>query len=210
MTIRLLVVDDHEVVRSGIATILAGTEIEIVGEAADQQSCLEQALLVRPDVVLLDVRLEAGDGLSALSQLKQESPASAVLMLSTYDNPTYIGRASSLGADGYLLKGCSRMQLLEAIRKVARGGSAWQKSPSRRGGAKSSGGHEDDDLQAPLTPRESEVLRQLAGGASNKEIAQSLTISVETVKEHVQHITTKLGVNGRTQAAVWAARQGLV
>ncbi|MHB8897986.1 MAG: response regulator [Thermoguttaceae bacterium] len=209
-TIRLLIADDHEVVRSGLKTIFAGTEIEIVAEVGTGEDAVKFAMEGDPDVVLLDIRMPKGDGLTALGRIKLEKPDMPVLMLSTFDNPTYIARSVALGANGYLLKGCSREQLLAAIRLAATGESAWTRDELRRVTGALATPRLAADVEVPLTQRESEVLRQLAYGLTNKEIAQALHISYETVKEHVQHILRKIGVSDRTQAAVWAVRKQLV
>ena len=209
-TIRLLIADDHEVVRSGLKTIIAGTEIEIVAEVGTGEEAVKFALEGDLDVVLLDIRMPKGDGLTALGRIKLEKPDMPVLMLSTFDNPTYIARSVALGASGYLLKGCSRDELLNAIRTAASGESAWTRDELRRVTGALATPRLAADIEVPLTQRESEVLRQLAYGLTNKEIAQALHISYETVKEHVQHILRKIGVSDRTQAAVWAVRKQLV
>jgi len=210
MGIRLLVCDDHEVIRTGLATLLAGTDIEIVGEASTGREALEQAVKTKPDVILLDIRMPDGDGLATLDKLRDLVPESRVVMLSTYDNPTYIARAVALGASDYVLKGSARADIIETITAAAGG-----ESPSRSGELRRIAGTMQirqviDDDSVPLTQRETQVLRHVALGLSNKEIGHSLEISVETVKEHVQHILRKLGVSDRTQAAVWAVRKGLV
>lgn len=208
--IRILVADDHEVVRSGLRSLLAGTEVEIVAEVATGDQAVKYALEHDPDLVLLDVRMPEGDGLNALGRIKLEKPDMPVLILSTFDNPTYIARSVALGASGYLLKGCTREQMLDAIRTSAAGGSAWTRDELRRVTGALATPRLAADVEVPLTQRESEVLRQLAYGLTNKEIAQALHISYETVKEHVQHILRKIGVSDRTQAAVWAVRKELV
>jgi DNA-binding NarL/FixJ family response regulator len=210
MSIKLLIADDHEVVRFGLRSLVAGTEIEIIGEATTGEQALDMALQGTPDVVLIDIRMPRGDGLNVLGRLKLERPELAVLMLSTYDNPTYVARAVALGAAGYVLKGADREELLDAIRKAAAGDSAWTREELRRVTGALATPRLNADVEVPLTHRESEVLRQLALGLTNKEIAQALHISYETVKEHVQHILRKVGVSDRTQAAVWAVRKGLV
>jgi DNA-binding NarL/FixJ family response regulator len=210
MSIRLLVADDHEVVRDGLHAIVAGTDITIVAEAASGEEAVRAANEHSPDLVLLDIRLADGDGLNALSRLKTERPNLPVLIFSTYDNPTHIARAVALQASGYLLKNVTRTELLDAIRKAVAGESAWTREELRRVTGALATPRLNGDIDAPLTQRESEVLRQLALGLTNKEIAQSLHISYETVKEHVQHILHKIGVSDRTQAAVWAVRKGLV
>ena len=210
MSIRLLVCDDHQVIRTGLASLLAGTEIEIIGEAENGKEALKQAQKLKPDIVLLDIRMPDGDGLSTLEKLRAKVPESKVVMLSTYDNPTYIARAVALGACDYVLKGSSRDDIVTTIVAAAHG-----ESPSHAGELKKIAGTmkvrqvvDDDDV--PLTQRETQVLRHVALGLSNREIGRSLEISVETVKEHVQNILRKIAVSDRTQAAVWAVRKGLV
>ena len=208
--IRLLIADDHDVVRSGLKSMLAGTEIKVVGEAATGAAAVKYALENEVDVALLDIRMPDGDGLSTLEKLRAKVPESRVVMLSTYDNPTYIARAVALGASDYVLKGSAREDIIATIVAAAAG-----ESPSRSGELKKIAATmkvrqviDDDDV--PLTQRETQVLRHVALGLSNKEIGKSLEISVETVKEHVQNILRKIAVSDRTQAAVSAVRKGLV
>ncbi|HWA97625.1 MAG TPA: response regulator transcription factor [Pirellulales bacterium] len=210
MPVQLLIADDHQVVRSGLRSLLASTEFEIVAEASNGEDAVRLAAKHKPDIVLLDIRMPDVDGLSALSRIKAAQPETPVVIFSTYDNPTYVARAVALGASGYLLKGTSRDDLLNALRKVAAGEEAWTRDELRRVTGALATPRMSGDVEVPLTQRESEVLRQLALGLTNKEIGQSLGISYETVKEHVQHILRKIGVTDRTQAAVWAVRKGLV
>jgi DNA-binding NarL/FixJ family response regulator len=210
MSIKLLIADDHEVVRQGLKALFVGTEIKVIAEAATGDAAVKAALKQEPDVVLLDIRMPNGDGLTALGRIKLELPNLPVLMLSTYDNPTYVARAVALGASGYLLKGATRDEMLKAIRDAKAGENAWTREELRRVTGALATPRLAADVEVPLTQRESEVLRQLAFGLTNKEIAQSLGISYETVKEHVQHILRKVGVSDRTQAAVWAVRKNLV
>jgi DNA-binding NarL/FixJ family response regulator len=208
--IRVLIADDHEVVRSGLRSILADTDVEVATEVSTGEAAVKFALENEVDVVLLDIRMPEGDGLTALGRIKLDKPDLPILMLSTFDNPTYIARSVALGASGYLLKGATRDQLLKAIRTAAAGESAWTRDELRRVTGALATPRLAADVEVPLTQRESEVLRQLAYGLTNKEIAQALHISYETVKEHVQHILRKIGVSDRTQAAVWAVRKQLV
>jgi len=210
MSTRLLIADDHEVVRSGLKSLLHGTEIDVVAEAATGEDAVRKTMEFELDVVLLDIRMPKGDGLNALGRIKLERPDLPVLMLSTYDNPTYIARAVALGASGYLLKSAASEKIVTAIRRVAAGENIWTREELRRVTGALATPRLAADVEVPLTQRESEVLRQLALGLTNKEIAQALSISYETVKEHVQHILRKIGVSDRTQAAVWAVRKGLV
>jgi DNA-binding NarL/FixJ family response regulator len=208
MTIEIVIADDHEVVRAGLARLLEGADIHIVAEADNGNTALALALAHRPQLVLLDVRMPEGDGLNCLARLRSELPDMPVLMFSTIENPTYVARAVALGAAGCLPKNASRSEIIAAIRAAADGESLWSQEELRRvSGALA--GHDLLEGSVSLTKRESEVLKQLAFGLTNKEIAQALGISYETVKEHVQHILKKLGVADRTQAAVWAVRNEL-
>jgi DNA-binding NarL/FixJ family response regulator len=208
--IRVLIADDHDMVRVGLKAMFAGTDIEVAGEAATGEDAVNFVLNNDVDVVILDVRMPHGDGLNALGRIKLEKPNLPVLMLSTYDNPTYVARAVAFEAQGYLLKSCSRDELLDAVRRVARGENIWTREELRRVAGGLATPRMAGDVDIPLTQRESEVLKQLANGLTNKEIAQILNISYETVKEHVQHILRKIGVTDRTQAAVWAVKNRLV
>lgn len=210
MTITILVADDHEVVRLGLRNILQGSSISIAAEASTGEEVLQLVASKKLDIVLLDVRMPGGDGLHVLGRLKLDHPELPVVMLSTYDNPTYVARAVALGAAGYVLKTDSRERLIESIQAAMRGESAWTREELRRVTGALATPRIVADVEVPLTQREGEVLRQLANGLTNKEIAQALNISYETVKEHVQHILRKIGVSDRTQAAVWAVRKHLV
>ena len=207
--IQMLVVDDHEVVRVGLRDLLADTEIEVAAEAKNAQEALKYLEKNTPDLILMDIRMEGGDGLAALGRIKLDYPDVPVLMFSAYDNPTYVARAVALGAAGYLLKEADREKMLESIRLCSGGGNAWTREELRRVTGALATPRLQNDVEVPLTQRESEVLRQMALGLTNKEIAKALDISYETVKEHVQHILRKVGVTDRTQAAVWAVRKNL-
>ena len=210
MSIRLLIADDHEVIRSGLVSLLADEDVEIVAEAKNGDQTVELAKQHRPDVVLLDIRMESSDGLESLETLRREVPESKVVMLSTYDNPTYVARAVALGATDYILKGSDRETLLAAIRAAADGTGPVASGLLHKVATTMKIRKKPEDPKSTLTKRELQVLRHIALGLSNKEIGQSLGISVETVKEHVQNILRKIEVSDRTQAAVWAVRQGLV
>lgn len=210
MAIRALIADDHEVVRSGLKSLFVGTDIDVIAEATTGKEAVTMAIELKPDIVILDVRMPDGDGLATLGRIKLDCPDLAVLMLSTYDNPTYVARSVALGACGYVMKTAEREKILDAVKKGAQGESVWTREELRRVTGALSTPRLASDVEVPLTQRESEVLRQLALGLTNKEIANALEISYETVKEHVQHILRKVGVSDRTQAAVWAVRKGLV
>ncbi len=208
---RVMLVDDHAIWRGGVKSMLEDTEFEVVGEASSGQEALEVARQTQPQMVLLDIRMADGDGLEALKSLKRELPQTIVLMLTTYDNPTYMARAVAGGAAGYLLKGISHDELMSSLRRVANGESlldAQSLTRSLRG--LNAETIDASDLIQPLTERETEVLRLVATGLSNREIAPILFIGESTVKTHVEHVIGKLGVSDRVQAVVWAARHGLV
>jgi DNA-binding NarL/FixJ family response regulator len=208
--IRLLIAEDHELVRIGLRGLLADTEIKIVAEVTSGQAAVKYALENDVDVVLMDIRMPDGDGLTALGRIKLEKPDMPVVVLSTFDNPAYIARAVALGASGYLLKGCTRDELIKAIQSAAAGEDIWTRDELRRVAGALATPRIAADVEVSLTKREGEVLRQVAYGLTNKDIAQTLHISYETVKEHVQHILGRIGVTDRTQAAVWAVRKELV
>lgn len=210
MSVRLLIADDHQVIRSGLVSLLTGSGIEVVAEAATGKETLKLAQEHKPDVILLDIRMPDGDGLSTLEKLRAKVPDSRVVMLSTYDNPTYIARAVALGACDYVLKGSTREDMITTLKAAAAGESPSRSGELRRIATAMKVRQVIDDDEVPLTQRETQVLRHVALGLSNKEIARSLEISVETVKEHVQNILRKIAVSDRTQAAVWAVRKGLV
>lgn len=191
---KVLIADHHEVVRLGLAQWLKN---HTVIEATDADEAVRLYKKHKPAVVVLESRLP-GDGLECLARIKDN-----VLMFSGYDNPTYLARAVALGAKGYLSKGVTRDEFLAAIKKVAGGDDVWSDEMRHR----VSGAMSND---AGLTKREGDVLKQLAFGLENKEIGLALGISYETVKEHIQHILKKLNFEHRTQAAVWAVKQGLV
>ena len=211
MSIRVVIADDHEVVRRGIATLLEGSGISIVGEASTGQQAVEQMEAQDPDVMLMDIRMPDSDGISMLEKIRQTRPDMQVVMLSTYDNPTYVARSVALGAADYVLKGSSRQHLISAITRAATRQNPSEDSIMHRVKRAMSRRHERmDDGEFSLTNRELQVLRHVALGLSNREIGRSLGISIETVKEHVQNILRKIDANDRTQAAVWAVKKGLV
>jgi DNA-binding NarL/FixJ family response regulator len=210
MAIKLLIADDHEVVRAGLKSFLDGTDIRIVAEATSGTAAHKLAMKHKPDLVMLDVRMPDGDGLNCLARIKLDQPETPVVMFSSFDNPTYVARALALGAAGYVSKSAPKNEIISAIKSVVAGESIWSREELRRVTGALAAPRNGSDGEVALTKRESEVLKQLALGLTNKEIAQSLGISYETVKEHVQHILRKIGVSDRTQAAVWAVRKNLV
>lgn len=208
--IRLLIADDHPVARSGIKALLAGSEINVVAEVTSGPAAVKHVSEHEVDVVLMDVCMAEGDGLTALGRIKLDKPGLPIVMLSAFDNPAYIARAVALGASGFLSKGCTRDELVNAITKAATGESVFTRNELRRVTGALTTPRITAGIDVPLTQREAEVLRHMANGLTNKAIAETLHISYETVKEHVQRVIHKIGLTSRTQAALWAVRKGLV
>ncbi|TME08799.1 MAG: response regulator transcription factor [Chloroflexi bacterium] len=207
MTIRILIVDDHSVVREGLRIFLGrDSELEIVDEAADGAEAIEKARRLRPDVVLMDLLIPVIDGISATSIIRRESPETRVIALTSVVDSALVTGSIRAGAVGYLLKDAQANELRTVIKAVAAGQVQFSPQVSS---------YLLRELQEPvkpttLTDREAQVLNLLAQGKSNKEIASYLQIAEDTVKSHIRHILTKLGVQSRTQAVILAIRQGLV
>jgi DNA-binding NarL/FixJ family response regulator len=210
MAIKVLVADDHAMVRSGIAALLKGSGITVIDEAADGEEAVDKTIKLKPDVLLLDIRMPKRDGFAVLEKIRKKMPNQHVVMLSAFDNHTYVARSVALGADDYLLKDAPRDEMVATIQRVHRNEGLSDSSILHRVKRVMTRKREDGDNAIPLTNRELQVLRHVALGLSNREIGSSLEISIETVKEHVQNILRKLDVNDRTQAAVWAVKKGIV
>lgn len=208
--IRVLIVDDHAVVRRGLRTFLElQDEIEVVGEAEDGEQALREAKRLDPDVVLLDLVMPRVDGIAALHGLRERNPRSRVIVLTTFLDDDKLLPAVRAGAAGYLLKDVEPRELVGAIRTVHAGKALLHPEVTARVLAElvESGRPSPASL---LTPRESEVLALIARGQPNKVIARELGVSEKTVKTHVSNVLGKLGVTDRTQAALYAVREGLV
>ena len=217
--VRMLIVDDHAMVRSGLRYMLSKEpDLKVVGEAANGREALTLCRDLRPDLVLMDVNLPDTDGLTVTQAVKREYPGIGVIIVTVHENPDYLLRALKAGASGYILKDAARSEVLAAVRQALDGGTPLdselaarllrqvasedvQGLPERR---------RDEPLNEPLSGRELEVLRLLAQGRTNQQIAQTLLFSVHTVKAHVRRIIAKLGVSDRTQAAVRAMELGLL
>ncbi|MDH6132339.1 DNA-binding NarL/FixJ family response regulator [Kitasatospora sp. MAA4] len=213
--VTLLIADDDEVTRSGLRTLLAAQPgITVIGEAADGVEAVEQARQLRPDVVLMDVRMPRRNGIEATRHLLAEAtgPADApkVIVITTFENDDYVTAALSAGASGFVLKRLPVRQIAEAVRVVAAGEAILFPAALRRMVAARPLTTAEALPRAALTGREEEVLRSMATGLSNPEIAESLRVSLETVKTHVGNVLTKLGAQNRTHAVVIAYESGLV
>ena len=213
--IRVLLADDERLVRRGLRMILeADPTIRVVGEAADGEEAIEAAARLAPDVVLMDVRMPTTDGLEATRRIVAlDPPPPRVIVLTTFDLDEYVFGALRAGASGFLLKDAPEEHLLSAIRVAAEGGSLFAPSATRRlvetfARSQSAGG--SGAAVGTLTPRELEVLRLLAGGLTNAEIADSLGVSTHTAKTHVAHVLGKLDLRDRAQAVIAAYESGLV
>jgi DNA-binding NarL/FixJ family response regulator len=209
MGVRLLVAEKQPISRAGVVRMLAGTEIEVTGQALDCDAAVLAALTDAPDVVLLDVALPGPDGFTALRRIRRERPALPVLMYSESDELNDLAQALQSGAQGYLSKSVARAEFLGAIRAAAAGAPVWTRPQLRRAVKKSKLAPSALSHDVPLTEREQQVLRRLPQGDVNEAIATQLGIDVETVKQHVKRILKKIGVGDRTQAALWAIRNGL-
>ena len=216
--LRVMIVDDHELARESLKYMFSDAPgIEIVGEAENGLAALAACARLRPDLVLMDVRMPEMDGLTATRELKKKHPRTSVLMLTMHDNPDYLLEALKAGASGYVLKDAAEEDVVSAVRQVRDGESPLDPKLAARllrrmatgeGGRR--GERRTQPLAQPLTSREVEVLGFLKLGRTNRQIAEELYISVGTVKNHVEHIIQKLGVSDRTQAVVRSLEMGLL
>jgi DNA-binding NarL/FixJ family response regulator len=214
---RLMIVDDHEVVRMGLrAALEVEPDFTVVAEAANGAEAIEKARAHRPDIVLMDVRMDGMDGIEACREVRSELPDTKVLMLTSFAEEETVVAALLAGAAGYVLKNVARARLLEALRSVARGESmldshvmkgVLDKLIAAHPPGPHGAGHDDT---GDLTAREREVLALIAEGATNKEIAAKLVVSENTARNHVSHILSKLGFSRRSEAAAYAVKKGLV
>lgn len=228
--IRVMIVDDQRLMREGIASLLELQEsIHVVGTAANGQEAVEQALILQPDVILMDIRMPVMDGVAATASVRQALPGCQVLMLTTFDDDEYVVEALRAGATGYLLKDIPADDLARAVQAAHKGiyqldaavagklVASLQSPPSSSGGyyhstsqEGASGGPDRFEGLGGLSSREIEVLSLIAQGASNKEIAERLVISEGTVKNHISNILSRLGLRDRTQAAIYAREHKLL
>ena len=209
--IRIVVADDHPVVRDGLISIL-GTQADfvVVGQAGNGRHALEQAEQSQPDLMLLDLEMPEVDGVEVIEHLSEVAPHTRVIVFTAFDTDDRILSALEAGAQGYLLKGAPRDELFNAVRVVHAGGSLLQPIVASKLLRRVTDSPESPDLSEDLTPRELDVLRELAKGLQNKEIAAELFITERTVKFHVSSILGKLGAGNRTEAVAIAAQGGLI
>jgi DNA-binding NarL/FixJ family response regulator len=210
--LRVLIVDDHEVVREGLRSILNRREgINVVGEAGTVGTAVEEAARLRPDVIIMDVRLPDGSGVEACREIRQENPNAKVIMLTSYADDEAVFASILAGAAGYLLKQTRGQALAEAIEAVAQGGSLLDPAVTQKvlERVRSLGGRRPDDSLASLSDQEQKILLLIAEGKTNKEIAEEIFLSDKTVKNYVSSILSKLNLRRRAEAAAFIARKGL-
>jgi DNA-binding NarL/FixJ family response regulator len=210
MAITIVIADDHDLAHDGLAQMFADMNVTVVGSARNGDEAVALVNSLKPDLCLLDVKMPVSDGLEALVQIRASQPDTRVIMISAFNNPTYIAKATLLGAYDYLSKGASRAEILSVVSRAYQQHDRPESSLLRKYHRLMSRRKDKNAMGFNLTNREVQVLRHLGLGLSNQEISTSLCISVETVKEHVQNILRKTGASDRTQVAVWAVRKGLI
>jgi DNA-binding NarL/FixJ family response regulator len=204
--IRILLIDDHPVVREGLSGMLAGQpDFEVVGQGSDGSQAVSLNAELRPDVILMDLRMPGMDGVTAIQEIKARLPDTNILVLTTYDSDVDIVRAVEAGATGYLLKDTPREELFRAVRSAAKGESVLAPAVAARLMTRMRAPAEEN-----LSAREIEVLALVSKGNSNKQVARELHISTATVKTHLIHIYDKLGVKDRTSAVTAALEKGIL
>jgi NarL family two-component system response regulator LiaR len=213
MTVRVLVADDHKLFRQGLISLIKtrGDEVEVIGEAATGREAIRLAGQLRPDVVLMDIYMPQGDGLQATKEIRERFSDIAVVMLTSSEEDQHLYEAVRLGASGYLLKSLDASELFDLLSGITHGEAAMTRAMAARllksVANQSINAERGEEV---LTEREIDVLRLVAQGASNPQIAETLCISVNTVKSHLKNILAKLQLDNRTQAATYALQSGLV
>jgi len=208
--IRVLIVDDHEIVRKGLRALMATKkDIQVIGEARDGMEAVEQSKALQPDVILMDLMMPKMNGVQATREITAEQPGVRILILTSFAADAQVFPAIKAGALGYLLKDSSPQELLQAIRQVFRGEPSLDPAVARKVLAELSTPPPKPLTKDPLTSRELEILRLVAQGKSNKEIASELVIAEETVHTHVSNTLNKLHLASRTQAALYAIKEGI-
>jgi DNA-binding NarL/FixJ family response regulator len=208
--IKLLLVDDQGIIREGLRSLLeTKADLSIIGEADNGKAAVELALSLRPDVVLMDVRMPIMDGVAATRALTEQAPEIKVLVLTTFDDDEYVTQALRCGAKGYLLKDTPSSELADAIRAIHRGYTQFGPGLMEKAFSSAPAVEEPPEAFTQLTPREQEVLQLIATGCSNREISEKLYISERTVKNHVNSLLRRLNLRDRTQVAILAAKWSL-
>lgn len=211
MTIRLVIADDHGVLRAGLRALLnAEPDMQVVGEAASGREALRLVAELTPDILLLDINMPDPGGLEVLQQLQTTTPAPRVLILTFYEDEALLRQAIEAGACGYITKRAIESELIDAVRAVWRGELYIHPSMTRALLAPSPAAPADSNLVEQLTPREIDVLRYIAQGYTNRQIADELCISVRTVESHRANLTAKLGLRGRVELVRYAREHGLI
>jgi DNA-binding NarL/FixJ family response regulator len=209
--IRVLIADDHALLRDGVRALLStADDIEVVGEAADGREAVERARALRPDVVLMDIAMPGLGGLEAVPLLKKEVPAARVLVLTQFDQADYVRRFLRLGVAGYVLKKAAGAELITAIRAAHRGGLVLDPAVARDAMHAAGPAAEAADPYDALTERERQVLKLVAEGCSNKQVASFLDVSVKTAMTHREHLMQKLDLHDRTELTRFALRRGII
>ncbi|HEX3630056.1 MAG TPA: response regulator transcription factor [Candidatus Dormibacteraeota bacterium] len=211
--VRLLIADDHEMIRLGLRSLLeSDPRIRVVGEAASPKDAVYQAALLRPDVVLLDVRMPGGSGIDACREILGRNLGSKVIMLTSFADEDAVYESIMAGASGYLLKEINKSALIDAVISVAEGRSLLDPEVTRKvlERIRKMAASSDEVVRAALSDQEKRVLRLAAQGKTNKQIAADLFLSDKTVKHHISNILSKLNLSSRAQAAVWATQHGLL
>jgi DNA-binding NarL/FixJ family response regulator len=207
--VRVFLLDDHEIVRRGVKELLeADGDLEVVGEAGTAAEALARIPPTRPDVAVLDVRLPDGDGVQVCREIRSAHPEIQCLMLTSFADDEALFQAIMAGASGYVLKQIKGADVVEAVRAVASGRSLLDPSVTARVLERLRSGSEEDELLARLSPQERNILRLIADGLTNRQIAEQVHLAEKTVKNYVSNLLSKLGMERRTQAAVYAARLG--
>ncbi len=213
-SIRVLLADDHAVLRDGIRALLEDeADIQVIGEAEDGRTAVEQARRLRPDVVIMDIGMPLLNGLEATRQIKRDCPETKVLILTMHENPEYVPQVLSAGGSGYVLKQAAGRELVTAIRAVAKGEAQFSPSVARTLADLYLQSLEAEAVHDPyddLTPREREVLQLIAEGFPNRKIAEVLSLSVKTVKTHRLHLMQKLGLHDRAELIKYAFQKGII
>ena len=209
--IRVLVVDDHEVVRKGLCSLLTPKyQVEVIGEAVDGIDAIEKARELNPDVILMDMMMPRMSGVEAITEIKRETPDSRIVVLTSFSEDSKIVAAIRAGAAGYVMKHASPDELVHTIHSAHLGNLTLSEDMFKLVVSDSSGVKPVQELNQELTDREVEVLREIGQGSSNQQIAEALSVSTTTVRTHVSNILSKLELDNRTQAAIYARDAGLI